>query len=94
MQSRPYESYTMFQDDGTQDFQDIQEFQEFSAYTNSFGVSLTSEKRIFDHEFAIDLLWVEAMQLLHVICPHTHLENGTSIASRTFKDIWFAFLEW
>lgn len=69
------------------------ECREFSARPYPFHFLVPPERIIFNHEVAIDLMWLENKPLLHVVWTHTHFGNETWVQSKSARDIWLAFLE-
>lgn len=57
-----------------------------------FRVSLPKDKCIFNHELALDLMWLDGSPLLHVVDTHTHFSSARFIDGKSTKDVWHAFL--
>lgn len=58
-----------------------------------FRASLGPDRIVFNHELAMDLMWLEGNPVLHVIDTHTHFQNATVLRSKRSEDIWAAFVE-
>lgn len=48
---------------------------------------------MFNHELALDLMWIEENPILHVMDTHTHFQSAYVLRSKRAEDIWFAFVE-
>lgn len=58
-----------------------------------FRASIGPDQIVFNHEIAIDLMWLEGNPVLHVVDTHTHFQNATVLRSKRTEDIWAAFVE-
>lgn len=52
-----------------------------------FRAALTPDKVIFNHELAIDLMWIDGNPTLHVVDTHTHFQNAVVLRSKSARDI-------
>ena len=58
-----------------------------------FRAAFTPERVIFNHELALDLMWLEGQPILHIVDTHTHFQNAIVLKSKSTRDIWDAFVE-
>lgn len=58
-----------------------------------FRAALPPDQVVFNHEVAIDLMWLEGNPTLHVVDTHTHFQNTVVLRSRSTRDIWDGFVE-
>lgn len=65
----------------------------FSAKPFRFRASISPDNVIFNHELAIDLLWLDGAPVLHIVDKQTHYQNAVPIRSKRASDIWYAFVE-
>ena len=49
---------------------------EFSAKPFRFRASIPDESVIYNHELALDLLWLAGKPVLHVVDVHTSFQNA------------------
>ena len=53
---------------------------------------MPNEKVVFNHELAMDLVWLKSKPVLHVVDTHTHFSAAMFIPSKRVIDIWHTFL--
>ncbi len=58
-----------------------------------FRTSIPPDKILFNHELAIDLLWLDKRPVLHVIDTHTLFQNGVFIKSKKSEDLWKSLID-
>lgn len=59
-----------------------------------FRASLGQDKIVFNHELALDLMWLGGNPLLHIIDTHTHFSNSIVLCSKKVDGIWATFVEY
>lgn len=67
--------------------------QKYSKGPHRFRVSFPKEKCIFNHEIAIDLLWLNGNPALHVVDTHTHFSAAAFIKSKSSSCVWNTFIQ-
>lgn len=58
-----------------------------------FRVSIPEEEVRFNHEVAIDLMWIKRNPLLHIVNTQTRFQNAVLLKGESAKDVWDAFIE-
>lgn len=64
----------------------------YSKGPHRLRVTFTKDKCVFNHELALDLVWLEGDPALHVLDTHTHLSAAIFLLCKSTKDVWNAFL--
>ena len=64
----------------------------YSKGPHRFRVTMPNEMVIFNHELAMDLIWLKSKPVLHVVDTHTHFSAAMFIPSKRLIDIWHTFL--
>ena len=59
-----------------------------SRNPHRFRVTLPKDRCIFNHELAIDLVWLKKKPVLHVVDTHTNFSAAIFLPSKSTKDIW------
>ena len=57
-----------------------------------FRVTLPKSKCFFNHELALDLMWLDGRPVLHVVDTHTHFSSALFLNGKSTKDVWNAFI--
>ena len=57
-----------------------------------FRVTLPKSKCVFNHELALDLMWLDGSPVLHVVDTHTHFSSAIFLNGKSTKDVWNAFI--
>lgn len=57
-----------------------------------FRATLPKGEYIFNHELAMDLLWLKGDPALHIVDIQTHFSAAMFLQGRTVEDIWNAFV--
>lgn len=57
-----------------------------------FRVSFPRSACVFNHELALDLMWLEGQPVLHVVDLHTHFSSAIFLQGKTTAAVWKAFL--
>lgn len=58
-----------------------------------FRVSIPLNDIIFNHELAMDLLWLEGIPVLHIVDTHTNIQNAIIPNGKSSLELWEAFME-
>ncbi len=66
--------------------------QHFARPPERFKVSIPEENIVFNHELALDLMWLDRKALLHVVDTQTHYMSAAFLKGQTVEDVWEAFL--
>lgn len=66
---------------------------EFTQRPFRFRASIPPNQIVFNHEVAIELMWLEGNPILHVVDTHTGFQNATILKGKLVYDIWYAFIE-
>ena len=64
----------------------------YSKGPHRFRVSFPKEECVFNHELALDLMWLKKKPVLHVVDTSTHFSAAIFLPSKSTVDIWHAFL--
>jgi hypothetical protein len=48
---------------------------------------------VFNHELALDLMYLERLPVLHVVDTQTHFSSATFLYGESVEAVWYAFLE-
>ena len=67
--------------------------QEFSARPFRFRASIPDDEIVYNHELALDLLWLDKKPVLHVVDTHTSFQNAVFIQDKTPEGLWRSFTE-
>ena len=70
-----------------------QKCKEFSSKPFRFRASLPDNDVVYNHELAIDLLWLSGSPVLHVVDTHTSFQNAIFIEDKSPEGLWRAFTE-
>ena len=70
-----------------------EECRNYSVKPFRFRAAFPPEHVIFNHEIALDLMWLEGQPVLHIVDTHTHFQNAIVIKSKSTRDVWDAFIE-
>lgn len=66
--------------------------QKYGKGPHRFRVSLPSGECTFNHEIAMDLLWIEGHPALHVVDMHTNFSAAVFLQEKSTASIWNAFI--
>jgi hypothetical protein len=66
--------------------------QRFTPKPFSFQVSMP-KGIVFNHELALDLMYLERLPVLHVVDTQTHFTSATFLYGESVEAVWYAFLE-
>ena len=58
-----------------------------------FRVSIPADRLKFNHEVAIDLMWMKGNPLLHIVDTQTHYQNAILLKGESAQVVWNAFIE-
>ena len=58
-----------------------------------FRVSIPADDVKFNHEVAVDLMWLKGRPLLHIVDTHTRFQNAILLKGESAQDVWDAFVE-
>lgn len=67
--------------------------QKYSKGPHRFRVSFPPDKCVFNHEVAIDLVWLKGNPALHVVDTHTHFSAAMFINSKSSASVWNTFIK-
>lgn len=48
---------------------------------------------MFNHEIAVDLLWLDSKPVFHIVDTHTLFQNAAFVKYKTSECIWQTFLD-
>jgi hypothetical protein len=66
--------------------------QRFTQKPFTFQVSMP-KGIVFNHELALDLMYLERLPVLHVVDTQTHFSSAVFLYGETVEEVWYAFLE-
>ena len=66
---------------------------EFSSRPFRFRASIPDNDVVYNHELALDLLWLNGSPVLHVVDTHTSFQNAIFVEDKTPEGLWKAFTE-
>lgn len=66
---------------------------EFSQRPFRFRASLPDDSIVYNHELALDLMWLDGRPVLHVVDCHTSFQNAIFVSDKTPEGLWRAFTE-
>ena len=66
--------------------------QRYTPKPFSFQVSMP-KGIVFNHELALDLMYLERLPVLHVVDTQTHFSSATFLYGESVEAVWYAFLE-
>ena len=58
-----------------------------------FQGSIPDDAVVYNHEVAMDLLWLDKKPVLHIIDTHTSFQNAMFITEKSPEGLWTAFVE-
>lgn len=58
-----------------------------------FPVSILEEEIKFNHEVAVDLMWLKGNPILHIVDTQTRFQNAILLKGESARDVWDAFIE-
>lgn len=65
----------------------------FSTCPSRVRASLPPDEIIFNHEIAIELVWLEERPVLHVLDTHIRLQSAAVLRSMSTEDVCSVFME-
>lgn len=63
-----------------------------SSGPHRFRVSFPKNICVFNHELALDLMWLDGNSVFHVVDLHTHFSSAIFLRGKSTKDVWNAFI--
>lgn len=66
---------------------------EFLSKPFRFRASIPDDEVVYNHELAIDLVWLNGVSALHVVDTHTSFQNAVFIKDKTPEGLWRSFTE-
>lgn len=67
---------------------------EYSVLRFQFLTRIPKENVILNRELAIDLIWLNNKQVLHLVDKETGFQNGTFITNKSAENIWNDFVNY
>lgn len=87
-----HETFVKIKDGNGHSLESCSHWRPFSSQKICLRAIIPPDQVLFNHEIAMELLWVEPRPVLHLVSIHTSFQSATVLRSNNGKEIWYALL--